>query len=247
MTNEELINNYRKLQNEQILEEIVEKNEGLIHFVMKNYSFDEVEREDLLQEGQIGLLKAINKFDMSRGSFSTYAVIHIRGSISRYIEQKVKKYLNVDSLNDTIKFQEGNEIEIIDTLEDDLDIEELIKDKLYNKELLEVIRASCSDLERQAMYLYYYANLTHLQVKERLQLSNAEQSRTIVDRAIRKIRRSKWFQIEYKEIRERQVDRRTNFIRNQRYDTFRSGNSHRGFYSSVENLVLERERIRMSM
>ena len=65
---------------------LVEANVGLIYMVLKRFSGRGYEQEDLFQIGAIGLIKAIDKFDLSRElSFSTYAVPMIIGEIRRFL------------------------------------------------------------------------------------------------------------------------------------------------------------------
>ena len=65
---------------------LVVSNLGLIYMVLKRFSGRGYEQEDLFQIGVIGLLKAIDKFDLNRElSFSTYAVPMIIGEIRRFI------------------------------------------------------------------------------------------------------------------------------------------------------------------
>lgn len=65
---------------------LVTANIGLIYMVIKRFSNRGYEKEDLFQIGVIGLLKAIDKFDLSRElSFSTYAVPMIIGEIRRFM------------------------------------------------------------------------------------------------------------------------------------------------------------------
>lgn len=65
---------------------LVTANIGLIYMVIKRFSSRGYEKEDLFQIGVIGLLKAIDKFDLSRElSFSTYAVPMIIGEIRRFM------------------------------------------------------------------------------------------------------------------------------------------------------------------
>ena len=67
-------------------EQIVEENVGLIWCVVKRFSGRGAEAEDLFQIGSIGLLKAIDKFDLSYDvKFSTYAVPMISGEIRRFL------------------------------------------------------------------------------------------------------------------------------------------------------------------
>ena len=65
---------------------IFEENTGLIYSVAKRFLGRGVEMEDLFQIGSIGLLKAVDKFDVSFDvKFSTYAVPMIAGEIRRFL------------------------------------------------------------------------------------------------------------------------------------------------------------------
>ncbi len=67
-------------------EQLIEENMGLIHHVVKRFLGRGVEAEDLFQIGAIGLVKAVDRFDLSFGvKFSTYAVPLIAGEIRRYL------------------------------------------------------------------------------------------------------------------------------------------------------------------
>lgn len=65
---------------------IFEENVGLVYSVARRFAGRGVEMEDLFQIGSIGLLKAVDKFDISfRVKFSTYAVPMIAGEIRRFL------------------------------------------------------------------------------------------------------------------------------------------------------------------
>lgn len=65
---------------------LVEKNMGLVHSIARRFQNRGVEMEDLVQIGSIGLLKAIDKFDLTyEVRFSTYAVPMITGEIKRFL------------------------------------------------------------------------------------------------------------------------------------------------------------------
>ena len=66
--------------------QLMEENTGLIWCVAKRFYGRGTEPEDLFQIGSIGLLKAIDKFDLSYDvKFSTYAVPMISGEIKRFL------------------------------------------------------------------------------------------------------------------------------------------------------------------
>lgn len=71
---------------EEARAQLVEENTGLVWCVARRFYNRGVEAEDLFQIGNIGLLKAIDKFDMSyEVKFSTYAVPMISGEIKRFL------------------------------------------------------------------------------------------------------------------------------------------------------------------
>lgn len=68
---------------------LVESNLKLVVSVAKVYSRSGVPLPDLIQEGNIGLIKAVDSFDPEKGfRFSTYAVSWIRQAITRAIERQ---------------------------------------------------------------------------------------------------------------------------------------------------------------
>ena len=67
-------------------EVLIEKNLGLVHHIVKRFLGRGYDPEDLFQIGCIGLLKAVDKFDLGfEVRFSTYAVPMIAGEIRRFL------------------------------------------------------------------------------------------------------------------------------------------------------------------
>jgi RNA polymerase primary sigma factor len=75
-----------KKGNKKAKQKLIESNLRLVISVAKHYQNCGLSFEDLIQEGSIGLMKAADKFDFSKGfRFSTFAPWWIRQSISRAI------------------------------------------------------------------------------------------------------------------------------------------------------------------
>lgn len=67
-------------------EQLIQENMGLVHHVARRFLGRGVEAEDLFQIGAIGLMKAIDRFDLQFSvKFSTYAVPMIAGEIKRFL------------------------------------------------------------------------------------------------------------------------------------------------------------------
>lgn len=65
---------------------MISDNLGLVHSIVRRFEHRGCDREELFQTGCIGLIKAIEKFDLSlQLAFSTYAVPMIMGEIRRFL------------------------------------------------------------------------------------------------------------------------------------------------------------------
>ena len=128
-------------------EQLVEENVGLIWCVVKRFNGRGVETEDLFQIGSIGLLKAIDKFDLSYDvKFSTYAVPMITGEIKRFLRDngmiKVSRSLKELSYK---AFQAREKLQ--EQLGREPDIEELAEELKVGKEELAMAMEAGSEVE----------------------------------------------------------------------------------------------------
>ncbi len=88
LTNDKMNELFKKYQQGNLLakEDLVNGNLKLVLSILKNYSSRTDNLDDLFQVGCIGLIKAIDNFDLSHEvRFSTYAVPMISGEIKRYL------------------------------------------------------------------------------------------------------------------------------------------------------------------
>ena len=144
MNKEAVLNNIQLAQqgDETAKELIVKNNLGLVWSIVHRFKNNYYDKEDLFQIGCIGLMKAINNFDVHYGvQFSTYAVPIIMGEIKRYFRDDgtIKVSRSLKELN--IKINKAKEVqEIAKELEVDvMDVVEAIDASYYPTSLSEPI------------------------------------------------------------------------------------------------------------
>lgn len=77
--------------NQKAKEHLIKCNLKLVVFIAKNYQHRGVSLQDLIEEGNLGLLRAVDKFDPDLGfCFSTYATYWVRHKVERAVMQQNK-------------------------------------------------------------------------------------------------------------------------------------------------------------
>lgn len=139
---------------------LVEENMGLVHSIVKRYINRGYEREDLVQIGAMGLVKAIDKFDLSFNvKFSTYAVPMIAGEIKRFIRDdgaiKISRRLKENALkgwraNEKLQKEYGREATVEEiSKECQISVEDLIEAFEAATPPASMYESVCSDGDRE--------------------------------------------------------------------------------------------------
>ena len=85
----ELLRRYHEQGDLAARQQLIEEHMSLVRSLARRYSYRGEQLEDLVQIGAIGLIKAIDRFDLSRGvELTTYATPNIIGEIKRHFRDK---------------------------------------------------------------------------------------------------------------------------------------------------------------
>lgn len=129
---------------------LIERNLRLVAHISKKYSSTNIEQDDLISIGTIGLIKGINSFDSSKNiRLATYSARCIENEILMFLRSN-KKNKNEVYLNEPIgKDKDDNEITLLEILEnEDKSIEDKIDLKIKIKRLYEKMIDTLKDREK---------------------------------------------------------------------------------------------------
>lgn len=143
--------------NEEARNILIERNLRLVAHVAKKYSTSNVDTDDLISIGSIGLIKGINSFNVDKGSkLSTYISRCIDNEILMYL-RSTKKLQNEVYLNDTIgEDKDSNVVTLQEVLvADEKTIDEQVDLKLQIKKLYGKISSILKDRERTIINLRF--------------------------------------------------------------------------------------------
>lgn len=136
---------------------LIEKNLRLVVHVCKKYSNTNIDQDDLLSIGTIGLIKGINSFKVEKGSkLSTYVSRCIDNEVLMYL-RSTKKLNSEVYLNEPIgKDKDDNVITLEEVLENDSkSIEEIVDTKMKIKKMYTKIKEKLKDREKTIIELRF--------------------------------------------------------------------------------------------
>lgn len=136
---------------------LVERNLRLVAHVSKKYATTNIEQDDLISIGTIGLIKGINSFDSSKNiKLATYVARCIENEILMFLRSSKKTKSEV-YLNEPIgKDKDDNEVTLMEVLEtEDKSIEEEIDLKMKVKKLYEKMKEVLKDREKLILELRF--------------------------------------------------------------------------------------------
>lgn len=177
---------------ENARETLINHNLRLVAHIAKKYK-DADNTDDLISVGSIGLIKAINTYDETKGTqLATYTARCIENEILMLLRAN-KKHRNNVSLSDTVGTdKDGNELTLIDLLsESDDTVFADATGRIENEKFIEFLRASLTEREFKILAMRYGLQgrtaLTQREVAALLRISRSYISR-IEKRAIEKMR-----------------------------------------------------------
>lgn len=136
---------------------LIERNLRLVAHIAKKYQNTEEELDDLISIGTIGLIKAINSFDDTKGSrIGTYAARCIDNELLMMLRGKKKVSKEVSIYEPIGVDREGNEINLLDVIESEqVDVVEKMELSEHLKMLGVLYEKLLSNREKQILAMRY--------------------------------------------------------------------------------------------
>lgn len=162
-------------RSEYAKEQIILSNYSIVFSVMQKLSIPTSD-EDMFQTGIIGLLKAINTFDVSKGyQFSTYAFPIVRNEILLSFRKNKKSVNAAFSLDDNVDIGNGESVSYAEMIADRKDYEE----NTVNSMLAQQIFEELSPREQRIFIMFFVEGKTQREISEALGITQSYISRII--------------------------------------------------------------------
>ena len=138
---------------------LIEHNLRLVAHIVKKYYTASPDQDDLISVGTIGLIKAIDSYNVENGAgFATYAGKCLQNEILMYFRAQ-KKHINVTSINDPVDVdKEGNPLTYLEIIASPDDIVDSIDRKIKLEKIAKAINCALDEREKKIMVLRYGLN-----------------------------------------------------------------------------------------
>ena len=173
---------------QRALSKLVEANLRFVVTVARQYRGQGVEMEDLVSEGNMGLMKAAAKFDATKGvRFVNYAVVHVRQQIEKAIAQQSGLYQVPKALGHRTNMSLLSVLVNQDA--------PLADERVHSEVIVDAVEFALGSLDkRETKVINSYFGIgqeheTMAEIAEDLDLKR-ERVRQIRDKAIRKLRKA---------------------------------------------------------
>lgn len=140
----------------QARSKLIEHNLRLVAHIVKKYYSTAKDQDDLVSVGTIGLIKAIDSFNIDNGArFATYAGKCLQNEILMYFRAQ-KKHAAVTSINDPVDVdKDGNPLTYLDIIATPDDIAETIDKRMRLESVNRAIKSALDERERRIIVLRY--------------------------------------------------------------------------------------------
>ena len=171
---------------------LVEHNLRLVAHIIKKYYGVSGDQDDLVSIGTIGLIKAINTYDLNKNiKLSSYASRCIENEILMYFRNQKKTSQNV-SLEDAVDTdKDGNALRLMDLLSVEENFDDVLDKKMNLQKIHKYINDALSNREKEIIFLRYGLDgkkpLPQREVADMMNISRSYVSR-IEKKALEKLR-----------------------------------------------------------
>ena len=191
---------------DRALSKLIEANLKFVVTVARQYKGRGVAMEDLVSEGNIGLMKAAAKFDASKGvCFVNYAVVHIRQAIEKAIDQQAGLYQVPKDVKQDLARQQSIPVSVDAPLGHRTNMSllsvlvnkdaPLADERVHSEAIEDAIEyalGTLDDRERRVVNAFFGINQEHetmAEIAEDMELKR-ERVRQIRDKSVRKLRKA---------------------------------------------------------
>ncbi len=171
---------------------LIERNLRLVAHIVKKYQSPDFDTQDLLSIGTIGLIKAIQSFDLNKGKLGTYAAKCIENEILMLLRSRKKTGKEISLYEPIGNDPEGNEIVLLDIMEAECpDMADSFTTKENTKKMYEYAKKVLSKREWKIIQMRYGLGLqkeyTQREIAKEMQISRSYVSR-IEKKALEKLK-----------------------------------------------------------